>query len=242
MTAIIAGWIGIMGAACGSFLNVLIDRPEHNESIQGRSHCDSCNRTLHWYELIPVLSYVMQGGRCSTCKVKLSLQYPLIELASAGIFIISYWYLAHGDWLLTVVFALIGFASLGILLSDIKNMTIPDWAVVVLFICGLLLNQQHLPLGLATASFSAMLFLLVYVLSHGAAMGFGDVKLAFVMGYLLSLPSLLFALYISVLTGGLVAGYLLLTKKVGMKSTISFGPFLIVGLITMIWYEYTKTR
>ncbi len=242
MTAIIAVWVGIMGAACGSFLNVLVDRPEHHESIQGRSHCDSCNRTLQWYELIPVLSYVLQAGKCSVCKAKLSRQYPLIELGSAGIFVLSYWYVAHGDLLLTALFAVIGFASLGILLSDIKYMTIPDWTIVLLFVSGLLLTQSQLPLGLATASFSAMLFLLIYILSQGTAMGFGDVKLAFVMGYLLSLPSLLFALYISVLTGGLVAGYLLITKKAGMKSAISFGPFLVVGLITMIGYEYAKTR
>lgn len=242
MTAIIAGWIGIMGVAFGSFLNVLVDRPERHESLQGRSHCDHCEHILQWYELIPVVSYFIQKGKCSVCKTKLSIQYPIIELACGALFVVSYLYFAHGDLVLTALFSLICFSSLGILLCDIKYMTIPDWAIVTLFLCGVLLNYQSLPLGLATGSFSAMLFLLVYVVSQGSAMGFGDVKLAFVMGYLLALPSLLFALYISILTGGLVAGYLLITKKAGMKSTISFGPFLIVGLITMIWYEYAKTR
>lgn len=86
------GFLFIFGSAIGSFLNVLIDRLPHNQSITGRSHCDHCKRSLHWYELIPVFSYFFIKGKSTCCKKKLSFFYPVIEILTGVCFVFSWIY------------------------------------------------------------------------------------------------------------------------------------------------------
>src|SRR3989339_1486823 len=82
--------IFIFGASIGSFLNVLIDRLPEEKSINGRSHCDFCGKKITWYDLIPVLSFILLGGKCRYCHKKLSLQYPVIELITGVIFVMVF--------------------------------------------------------------------------------------------------------------------------------------------------------
>src|SRR5258707_2562362 len=109
-----------IGLLVGSFLNVCADRLPIGESILwGRSHCDFCKKTVRWYELIPVFSYVVQGGTCSRCHKQLSIQYPLAELATGAGFAALFYY--YGSPLLSFG-ALIGLFSvlLVIFLADVK--------------------------------------------------------------------------------------------------------------------------
>ncbi len=229
MDVIIAAWVFFLGSAFGSFLNVLIDRPMQGKTMGGRSSCDYCGHQLSWYELIPIISYVILRGRCMNCHRKLSLQYPLVEALTGVLFVLAY---------PSFFFVLILFSLLGIIVSDSKYLIIPDWAVVSIFIAGLFISMDRLPLMFASSCIVTMLFLLAYVLTYGTSMGFGDVKLVFVLGFVLPLPLLLLGLYIGIMLGGIVAFYLLLAKKAGMKSAISFGPFLAIGSIISLYYQH----
>lgn len=218
--------IFLFGLAVGSFLNVLIDRlPRGKNVITGRSVCDHCKKTLRWFELIPLLSWVAQGGRCRRCHERISWQYPLVELVTAVGFVVigpSYWY-----WLI--------FSSLLVIfVADLKYQIIPD-SMIVVGIIGVLL--QGLALWLSAFG-AAAFFLLLFLATRGRAMGLGDVKLAFLLGLLLGYPRIVVALYLAFLTGAGVGVILILARKKRLKSKIAFGPFLILGaVIAYFWGE-----
>ena len=228
-------FITIIGIAVGSFSNVLIDRLSTGESINGRSHCDYCKKTLRPLQLIPVLSFIAQRGRCAFCKKKLSYQYPLIEILLGILFAIV--------WLYSVVYALpIRIVFLGIVtclfvifFADLKYQIIPDEVQVAFIIFSLLyvwfgsysLNQVGYRLIAGIAVMSPILFL--HLITKGKGMGFGDVKFAFGMGVLLGISGGLTALYIAFVTGAVYGIIALVTRTKSMKTKIAFGPFLIVG-------------
>lgn len=217
----------IFGLAVGSFLNVLIDRlPKGRDVIAGRSRCDYCKKILRWYELVPLLSWAIQGGRCRQCHKSLSWQYPLVEIATGVGFIIfvgSYWY-----W---IIFS----ALLVIFMADLKYQIIPD-SMVVVGVIGVIgaigLIGENVLAGAGAAAF----FFLLWLITRGRAMGLGDVKLAFLMGLLLGFPGIIIACYLAFLTGAGVGVILILRGIKGLKSKIAFGPFLILGTcITLVW-------
>ena len=220
----------VVGLCVGSFLNVLIDRLPKDESIWlGRSHCDYCKKTLRWFELIPLLSYFFQRGRCLRCHKKLSIQYPIVELTTGLMFVFLH---AQGRALNSQLSELIILSSLLVIfVSDLKYMIIPD-SMIVSGILGVLLQ------GPAFAAFqgrafsaigAAVFFLILFLITGGRGMGFGDVKLAFLLGLWLGFPQIVIALYVAFLTGAAVGVTLILGGKKGLKSKIAFGPFLIVG-------------
>lgn len=241
----------LFGLAFGSFANVLIDRLPNGASILGRSSCDHCKKTLRWYELIPVVSYALQGGRCRRCKKSLSIQYPLVELATG--FLFTYIYAFTGFTLLGLSLLVIGFSLLVILIADLKYMIIPDGMLIAMLV-GIIIGffvenipwstiQAHLLSGmLASAGFYGL-----WRATGGRGMGFGDVKLVGVLGLLLGFPDIVVALYGAFLTGAVVGVILILGSKRSMKSAIPFGPFLIGGalfalrfgdLVTDWWYGF----
>lgn len=215
----------LFGICVGSFLNVLIDRlPKGKNVITGRSVCDHCKKKLRWFELIPLLSWVLQGGRCRRCHKKLSVQYPLIELVTGVGFVLlppSYW--------------LIFCALLVIFVADLKYQIIPD-SMVVVGVIGVIgaigLMRENMLAGVGAAIF----FFLLWLVTRGRAMGLGDVKFAFLMGLFLGFPGVIVATYLAFLTGAGVGVILILRRKKGLKSKIAFGPFLILGTcITLVW-------
>ncbi len=224
--AIAATLVSFFGLCVGSFLNVLADRGSRGESVLwGRSHCDHCKKVLRWFELIPVLSFVLQGGRCLRCHKPLSIQYPLVELATSLGFL--YLYSSHSPLPLYVLFS----SFLVIFVSDLKEQIIPDSMIVVGLFATLAMGIHILP---ALGSF-AFLYIL-WAATRGRGMGFGDVKLAFLMGLLLGFPAVVVAFYIAFLTGAFVGVILMLVGKKGWKSKIAFGPFLVLGTaVAYLW-------
>lgn len=231
--------IFILGVCIGSFLNVVADRWAQEKSIQGRSHCDFCKKTLSGLDLIPIISFILLSGRCRYCQKKLSLQYPLVEFFT-GVLFVLFW-LRFGFE--TNITGLIGYfilagAAMVILITDFKDHIILDEAIVALLSASILIHQGNdlLPLLLSGGVTFLVLYAL-YFFSRGRAMGFGDVKLAFAIGFLLGLKAGLIALYGGFLLGGLVAIVLLLLGRAKMKSMIAFGPYLVISMLIMLFFN-----
>ncbi len=228
----------LLGLCVGSFLNVLIDRLPKGESIWfGRSRCDHCKKTLRWFELIPLLSYLLQGGRCLRCHKKLSLQYPVVELATGVGFVLigGQAFDARQGLALAIIFSCL----LVIFVADLKYMIIPD-SMIVIGILGVLLQGPALGdlQGRALSGMGASLFFLIlFLITRGRGMGLGDVKLAFFLGLWLGFPRIVIAIYLAFLTGALVGVTLILTGKKGLKSKIAFGPFLVLGAGITYFYS-----
>lgn len=237
---------GFMGLSFGSFLNVLIDRLPNGDSIMGRSRCDTCRRTLRWFELIPLVSWFVQRGRCLRCKKPVSVQYPLVEAASALLFMVVYVLLpvqfgAPYAWLWTyIVWCTASIMFLGIVVADFKYQIIPD-AMLIVFALAMSAVLLPLPAGrlishLLTGVSTGAAFYALWVATGGKGMGFGDVKLAAVMGFVLGIPGIVVGLYVAFLTGAFYGVILMLAGRAGMKSKVAFGPFLLAGFcISYFW-------
>jgi len=262
-------FIFILGLAIGSFLDVLIDRIPRGESILGRSHCEYCKKQLRWYELIPLFSFLIQGGKSRCCRKKLSLQYPLVEVIT-GIFFVIIFVIPSDTGLLigsldalrllgmtikealrllgmTIKFGIIS-CLIVVFFIDLKYQIIPDSIQVALFIFVLLFSAisyklqvtNNYLLLITNYLFSGFIvmapILLLWLVTKGRGMGFGDVKLAFTMGVLLGIKGGLMALYIAFVTGAVTGVILLIGKKKGLKSKIAFGPFLVIGTVIVLFF------
>ncbi len=244
----------LIGLFFGSFLNVLIDRLPNDESILGRSHCEKCNHTLNWKDLIPLLSFAFLSGRCRYCHTSLSYQYPFLEIFTgimfAGTFLFTIYHIpfTNGQWsmvngqLLSLVYRLIIVSCLIVIFfADLKYKIIPDEILLVLgatiFVWLIFMSPSQIIVHLFAGLVSFLFFLSIYLLTKGRGMGFGDVKFAFVIGLLLGFPGTLLALYIAFLTGGLVGIILILWKKKRMKSEVAFGPFLVIGTFLSFFFS-----
>lgn len=238
--------IFFVGLIVGSFLNVCILRGEKRESVRGRSRCPSCKKTLSFVELIPVVSFLLQKGRCRTCGAVLSLQYPLVELGTAflyaGVFFFARDTFVFSFPSLLFFFALFAgiAASIVICVTDIRFTIIPDGALFVLLISALIflfLVPRNITTTVASAAiFSSFLFSL-WFFSRGVWIGFGDVKLVFVTSLLVGYPASFSAFLFSFWLGGIIGVLFLLLGKKSLKSALPFGPFIILG--TFIAYFFS---
>lgn len=238
-------FILVFGLAIGSFLNVVIDRLNLSTIrgvLGGRSHCDHCKKTLGWYDLIPLLSFVVLGGKCRYCHSHISWQYPLVEGATGIVF--GMWYVVWGMggiWGL-LYYLFISSALIVIFVSDLKYQIIPDQIVYPAIVLALIYNLFFYSLptevfwGYLLAGFGAAgFFWLLYFLTSKRGMGFGDVKLAALMGLFLGFPKIVVAFYFSFLTGALAGVILILAGKKKFGQTIPFGPFLVGGTL-VAWF------
>ena len=240
-------FIFILGAAIGSFLNVLIERLAHDESINGRSHCDFCKHKLAWYDLIPILSFLLLGARCRYCHKKLSWQYIAMEVLTGIIFVLIYnfqftIFSENLKYQILNLMIMWGMASCAIVIffSDLKYQLISDYLLIAFFIFSILFHFQQvsqLPVYVLSGLIVALPIFLLFYLSKERAMGLGDVYLAGIIGVILGWQAGLIALYISFIIGAVIGLILILIKNKKMKSKVAFGPFLIIGLIIMMYYQ-----
>ncbi len=233
MEILITFFIFIFGLTIGSFLNVVILRLEKKESfLKGRSYCPHCKNTLSWFDLVPVFSFIWLGGKCRNCKKRVSWQYPLVELATATVFLLIYnlglpifsmlllWFIASA---LVVIFV-----------YDLRNYIIPD---VVLFPAIIAALPYHISVHyLLAAGLASGFFLAIFLISRGKWMGFGDVKLAILLGLLLGFPNILAGLFLAFFFGAITGIASIVLNKKGLKSEMPFAPFLIFGtFLAMFW-------
>lgn len=229
----------LLGVSVGSFFNVLIDRlPSGENPLSGRSHCDYCKKNLSWFDLIPVFSFVILFGRCRFCKKKLSFYYPVVELITGLLFVLTL--LKFVDFSL-ILFILFNICFLIVtFFTDLKYGLILDKLLYpAIFLCFIfdVLFTGIFQNFLFSAIFSFIFFLVIFLATFKKGMGFGDVKLAFYMGLFLGFPKVLVAFYIAFLTGAIVSIILILCrKKRFLGDTIAFGPFLVLGVfLSLFW-------
>jgi leader peptidase (prepilin peptidase)/N-methyltransferase len=223
-----------IGAALGSFLNVIILRYPA-EGPLGRSRCLSCARQLTWYELIPIISFVVLRGRCQSCRHNLSLQYPVVELATGLTALILFTPLPVSGYSFVLAVLTLGIVALLIVLFviDLRTFLLPDIFVVVLavvVIARLAVQAAHHETQLAPPLWGAIIgagFLgMLWLVTTGRGIGLGDVKLALPLGALFGPVDTAIFLFCAFIVGGGVAAWLLFMRRVTMKTPIPFGPFL----------------
>jgi prepilin signal peptidase PulO-like enzyme (type II secretory pathway) len=243
----------IFGLVFGSFLNVVATRydGEHflfdAKMIGGRSHCEQCKKTLRWFELVPLASFVSQGGRCRRCKAQLSAQYPIVELISGIIFVAVPFFLGVDGLIasaFTVAIWIAVFEALLVMtLIDIRLGIIPDEINIFLGIAGVLLLLVPAPLDAAavlvkiiSALGAGAFFALLIAVTRGKGMGMGDLKLAIPLGLLFGWPEILLVLMAAFVIGAVVGVIAIACGKNSMKGTLPFGPFLALGAVTAFFW------
>lgn len=237
--------IFIFGLLVGSFLNCVIYRLEEGKSfLKGRSFCPKCKHTLIWRDLVPVFSFAALLGKCRYCKTKISWQYPLVELATALLFLTSY-NLVGGDGSLsgigaTIYLLIISSFLIVIFVFDLRNLIIPDAVIFPAIILAFLYDILFLRLNISNFLYSAfgavLFFLAIFLISRGKWLGFGDVKLALFMGLVLGFPNILVAMFLAFFIGAIIGLGLIARKKKTLKSELPFGPFLITGtFLALFW-------
>ncbi len=234
----------LLGAIVGSFLNVVILRlPREDISIVfPASHCPACKHPLAWYENIPVLSYIVQLGKCRHCKCPISIQYPIVELLMAVLSAALFH--TFGPSLAFAGYFVFSAALLVIIYIDIHHQIIPDVislpGIVLGFLFSFVNPQVHwLDSLIGIGAGGGILYavaLIYYLLRKQEGMGGGDIKLLAMLGAFLGWRSLPFIVFFSSLTGSLVGITAMLFQKKGGKTRIPFGPFLsLAGLIYMLF-------
>lgn len=231
----------IFGSVMGSFYHVIATRLSNGLSIiKPSSHCEKCKHELKWYELIPIISYVIQGGKCRQCKTKLPSSYILMEICTGILFAVCYHVF---DTPLEIAISIIFVSSLIIvIISDIEYMIILDevlifaiTSIIILNIIDIGLYNASLKIISGAGAFVTMLLIkkIGDLMFKQESLGGGDIKLMFlvglVIGYEMSICNIFFATFIAFP----IALYLLITKKDNM---IPFGPFLgMAAIILYIW-------
>lgn len=266
MLIVLSFFFFALGAIVGSFLNVVILRYKTGLSILSmkantRSMCMSCGKGLKWYELLPVVSYLFLLGKCSKCHSKISPQYPIVELVTGFLFLLTFLkfqsLLFFNVWIFIIFMAFFLFIIslyVVIFVYDMRHKIIPDvfsytlallTFLYALFITILYYSQTVLTyLNLFGGIILFIPFYLLWKLSKGKWMGLGDGKLALSIGWLLGFIYGLNAIVIGFWLGAIYGVCLLLINKilnkkgVTMKSEIPFGPFLIIGTLMMFFFPF----
>lgn len=248
----------LLGIIIGSFLNVIIYRFNTGKTIvRGHSMCMNCGRKLRWYELIPLVSYLIQLGKCRRCRSSVSVQYPVVEFLTGLMFLfIAFHFLpiilfSPYSYLVIIVLFFIIFSILIIIsVYDFRHKVIPDKMVYLFAFVSLLsifVNQTPFGPILVWPSLShiisgpvlALPFALIWLFSHGRLMGLGDAKLILGIGWMLGLSQGLASLAISFLIGAIISLIVmaLSPKKVNMQTQIPFAPFLILGAVIVFIFN-----
>lgn len=257
----------VLGLFWGSFLNNIAFRLEKDEDyLFSRSKCPSCGKVLSWRELIPLLSFFFQKGRCRYCQAKISWRYPLTEILTGGWVYLLAFSLKTKFTFISLASFFFFFSLLSILfvlaLYDWKTFFIDDRLIIVgiiiflifYFVKGLyflvakdfsFLFNYFFNFGKLEPFFSALIsassFLFFYLLTKGQGMGFGDVKVAFLMGLYLKTGDSILAIMLASLFGS-IYGLFLIIKNRKFKQPIPFVPFLFFGVLILIVFGELLTK
>jgi len=244
--------IALLGLAIGSFLNVVISRvPVHESLIRPPSHCPACGHRIRNRHNIPLIGWFVLRGRCADCRVRISVRYPLVELLTAVIFVVVALRLDQQDQLAALP-AMLYFAAMGISLSMIdldvgrlpNAIVYPSYPVVALLLAIAAVIQRNpealLRAGIGGTALFAAYFALAYL--YPAGMGFGDVKLAGIVGAVLgfiSYPVLVVGAFAAFALGCVVGMGKIASHRGTAASSIAFGPFMIAGALLSLFVGAT---
>ncbi len=227
----------LFGLAVGSFLNVCIDRlPSGMSIISPPSHCPSCHHKLLVKDLIPVFSYLWLKGHCRYCNTPIPKRLLWVELSTGALFTFLYWQYSLSWQLAITIFY---FALLLILMViDLEQGIIPNKIIYPGIVISLIISLIT-EIGLIRAVIGGgigFVVMLMPALIYKGGMGFGDVKMAGLIGLITGFPLIFVALFLGFVSGGLTAGLLLWLKLKKRKETIPFAPFLsLATMVTLLW-------
>lgn len=233
---ILAIIIFLYGITIGSFLNVCIYRmPLERSVVFGNSQCPKCEEDIKFYDLIPLFSYMFLRGKCRFCSEKISIRYPLVELANGVLYILAF--LKFGLSMEMIFYCLLSSILFVIAVIDFEHKIIPNELLIVAFVLGIIFHIFSGGFLSSVIGFFAVSVLLyiIAILSKGG-IGGGDIKMMAAFGFCIGWQNILLSLFIASIIGSLVAIYLLVFKKYGRKTEVPFGPFLAIGIYISILY------
>ena len=247
----------IFGVIIGSFLNVYIYRFNTGKSLGGHSHCLSCGVRLEWYDLFPMVSYLVLRGSCRMCRCRIPSRYFWVELLTGTLFLLS---LGMAGSVVELFLLWVMMAVLVVItVYDLYHFIIPDILTAVLTILAVILLGNAILQGdstlvetgisVAAALLGAGFFLFLWVVSKGRWLGFGDVKLAVPLGLLVGTASVFSFIVLSFWIGAVVSlvyiawqryergksGLRLLSRELTMKSAVPFAPFLVASALLVFF-------
>ena len=241
-----------VGACVGSFINVVADRlPQGKSIVSPPSHCSECQRRISAFDNIPIISYLWLRGRCRYCHARIPQRLFWVELGTAILFAFLVWHYGL-SWELALI-ALYCCLFITLLLIDLEHGIIPNKIVYPAMIFALAIAGLGSIFGFepsdivgrgfrlwivdsAVGGVIGLALLLLPALFYRGGMGWGDIKLAALIGFIAGFPLVILAIFLAVIIGGLVAGILLLLKIKGRKDAIPFGPFLsAAAMVTLFW-------
>lgn len=236
----------ILGSVMGSFFHVVATRMSNEESIvTPSSHCHICDHKLKWYELIPIVSYLIQGGKCRKCKETLPLSYLIIEVVTGILYVVCYHeYGFTNELIIGLIFVSI---LIIVIISDIEYMIILDEVLVFgsvitiisyLILYGLDITVYHvLDAALAFVAMYALKLLGDFMFKK-ESLGGGDIKLMFFFGLVLGLDLSVVTIFAATFIAFPIALFILFSRKDNM---IPFGPFLSMAAILILISGITVT-
>ena len=236
-----AVFFGIIGSMVGSFLNVCIYRLPKGESIvRPRSHCMECGTPIRVYDNIPVVSYFILRGKCRNCRASVSIQYPLVEITCAALFVAAY--LSSDSMALFMIDAVFLALLLGIAVVDARTYTIPDSFTIGGIILGLAfsfipggLNPLESLIGMLVGGLTLYIVgLLGEIIMRRETMGGGDVKMMAMLGAFIGLPGVFFSIFVGSLAGSIIFGWI--NYVMHKEKLVPFGIFLALGAALYVFF------
>jgi leader peptidase (prepilin peptidase)/N-methyltransferase len=248
---VLIGAVALLGLAVGSFLNVVVYRiPAGLSLVSPGSHCPACDHPIRARHNVPVLGWLALRGRCADCSSPISARYPLVEAGTAILFVITALQLRHLDRLpSTPAYLYLAAAGVALALIDGRSRRLPNsivypsYPVLLVLLAGAsaVSGDWSALLRAVIGGVSCFGLYFVFWLAYPAGMGFGDVKLAGLLGLALgylSWSALIVGTFAAFVVGGIVGVVLLAATDRGRKSAIAFGPFMVVG----VWVAFLASE
>ena len=235
------------GLILGSFLSVIISRLDQKSGLwMGRSECPNCLTKLRWYDLFPILSFMFLKGKCRYCDNHISWLYPIMELSVAGSFLLYYIFNGQSVGAENLYWLFIIFVLLILFFFDYVHFILPDKLILTAFLATVLYNfafnknfsASGLFMGLALAGF----FSIIFIVSKGEWMGLGDVKLAFLIGFIFGYPIAILSIITATWLGALLGLGMMAVGRASLKTELPFGTFISGAAIIFIIFNEVINR
>jgi leader peptidase (prepilin peptidase)/N-methyltransferase len=223
--------------------------PRKESVVRPRSRCPSCGHELTAIENIPVVSWLIQGGKCRNCKAPVSPRYIVGEIATAALWVAAVYRFPHSA-ALVIVYAALFWVLLALSLIDLEHKLLPNAVVYPATVVGLagfaiagaVLHHMNWWIWGLIGGGASFLFFFVIALISPAGMGMGDVKLSFLLGFSLAFLGgwrpVVAGFFTAFLAGAVVGLALMAAGKAGRKSAVPFGPFMALGaVVTILWTD-----
>ena len=242
MDILIYSYIFFLGLVFGSFFNVVGIRVPAKETLGGRSHCPKCDHQIGWLELIPVIGYIIIGGKCKKCKSPISIKYPLMELLTGILFLVSYMILRENMIEYILVVSFISLMTI-ITVSDLYYKIVPDVILIVFLPILVILRimSEAMPWyegiigGVVAFGFMYLIALYGKIRFKQMALGGGDIKLYFLIGIVLGYQTVFLSLFFAALAG-IIVNIFIRNKA---DKYIPFVPFIYFGSMLAYFYGHT---